>query len=268
MRRLIPPIAILVSALAAVAVARGANPTYVTSPSGFFASWTLTPAPTGRPARPLELLAVRATFDVETAPPGERPDVLRTYDLSFAGVHQNGRSFPHCSPRTVLRGGQGACARARVGNGVVDLLAGGIGDPSDATPCRLALNLYNGPANRLLLVVNGGPDVVVNSATGPMTCPFPIGGLPIVARWTNDRTGSHVRFAMPNAIQHPDQGIENALIHLETQLRSPTVRAGRRRLRITESFTCPRGRFLAFTATVTGTQYPARDGARAFAPCR
>ena len=97
--------------LGAAGAAGAAQPTYLTSPSGYFASWSLTPSPpNGRPAHPLELQAVRATLDVETAPPGERPDVTRTYDLQFGGVHQNSRWFPHCSPRTILRAGREALA--------------------------------------------------------------------------------------------------------------------------------------------------------------
>jgi hypothetical protein len=252
----------------AAAQAATAPPTYVTSPSTYFASWSLTPLPAGRPAHPAQLTAVRATFDVETAPPGERPDITQTYDLFFGGVHQNSRYFAHCSPRTVLRAGQGACARARVGNGIMDLLAGDTGDPSSATPCRLALNLYNGAANRLVLVVAGGPDLIVNGADGPMSCPLPFSGLPIDARWVNDAIGSHVRFRMPRALQHPDQGLDASLIHLDAQLRSPTVRAGARRLRIAESFLCPRGHRLQFAATVIGTADRTRTTARAFAPCR
>ncbi|MDQ6915535.1 MAG: hypothetical protein M3155_06955, partial [Actinomycetota bacterium] len=85
---------------------------------------------------------------------------------------------------------------------------------------------------------------------------------------TNDRMGSHIRFRMPSALQHPDRGEDSALIHLESQLRSPTVRGRGQPLRITESFLCPRGHRLTFTATVTGTADRTPSGARAFAPCQ
>ena len=153
----------------------------------------------------------------------------------------------------------------------MDSLAGLSGNPRSATACRLTLNLYNGPTNHLVLVVSGGPQTRVPGPGRPHNCPLTIPDLPMDASWTNDARGSRLRVHLDDALQHPQQDVDNALVHVEWRLQAAPVRVlvqGRSRSRgIVESFACPRSRRLQATARFTTASGPTAT-ARAFALCR
>ena len=203
--------------LAAAAVAAAASARYRES-------WSISPSTAGTKDHPRPLTSLATALDVTASPRGQRPDLTTDLDLTFAGVHQGSRWFPHCSRRRVLDQGQGACRRALIGQGLVDSLAGLSGNPRSATLCRLALSLYNGPTNHLVLVVSGGPQTRVPGPGRPHNCPLTIPDLPMDASWTNDARGSRLRVHVDDALQHPQQDVDNALVHAEWRLQAAPVR--------------------------------------------
>jgi hypothetical protein len=249
-RKLAIPAAIVAAFLGVTGVAHAA-----TSHS---AAWSVTPAKVGTKAAP-KPTAIKQTFDV-TTDDGTRPTITSDYSLAFQGIHQNTKYFAHCSKQQILTRGQASCSSAKVGNGIVDNLAGLSSDKTSKIPCRLAMNLYNGPTNHLLLVVNGGPNVAVNGPGGAKTCPLSVSDTPIDATFTNSSKGMAIKFHVDEIpLQHPQTGVDNALVHVETNLNLKTkrikVRQGGRtvtkKVGYIESFNRPRSGKLALVAKFT-----------------
>jgi hypothetical protein len=222
------------------------------------ATWSVSPAKIGTKAAP-KPIALKQVFDVSTDD-GTRPAITSDYSLSFQGIHQNTKYFAHCSKQQILSRGVASCSAAKVGSGIVDNLAGLTADKTSRIPCRLALNLYNGPTNHLLLVVNGGPNVAVNGPGGAKTCPLSVSATPIDATFANSSKGVTIKFHVDEIpLQHPQMGLDNALVHVETNLNLKTkrikVRQGGRtvtkKVGYVESFSRPSSGKLALVAKFT-----------------
>jgi hypothetical protein len=266
-RKLALPATIVAAFLGVTGVAQAAT--------NHTAGWSVTPAKVGTKAAP-KPTAIKQVFDV-TTDDGTRPEITSDYSLAFQGIHQNKKYFAHCSKQKILNGGQAACRSAKVGSGIVDNLAGLSSDKTSKIPCRLALNLYNGATNHLILVVNGGPNVAVNGPGGTKTCPLSVSDTPIDATFANSSRGATIKFHVDEIpLQHPQGGVDNALVHVETNLTKTTktvrVRQGGRtvtkRVGYVESFNRPSSGKLALVAKFTAAGTGATATATGFASVR
>jgi hypothetical protein len=266
-RKLAIPAAIIAACFLVTGVAQAATQ--------HSAAWSVSPTKVGTKAAP-KPVSIKQSFDV-TTDDGTRPEITSDYSLAFQGIHQNTKYFAHCSKQKILNSGQASCRSAKVGSGIVDNLAGLSGDKTSKIPCRLGLTLYNGPTNHLLLVVNGGPNTAVNGPGGPKTCPLTVPDTPIDASFRNSTRGVAIKFHVDEIpLQHPQQGVDNALVHVETNLDRKTkhvrVRQGGRTVTKTvgyvESFSKPRNGKLALTASFTKAGTGATSTATGFASVR
>ena len=126
-------------------------------------------------------------------------------------------------------------------------------------------------------MVNGGPNVQVNGPGGPKNCPLSVSDTPIDATFKNSSKGATIKFHVDEIpLQHPQPGLDNALVHVETNLAKTTktvkVRKGGRtvskKVGYVESFNRPSSGKLALVAGFTAAGTGATPTATGFASVR
>jgi len=190
-----------VLAVTAVAVAAQINTYAVTA--------KVTPSSGGSKSKP-KPIALSLAFEVSEAA-GQRPAVVRTYQIGLGKTKVNGGAFPRCSA-TKLNGDQsdsGCPKGSRVGEGKVFNATGNSADLNDrSVRCDLALRLYSDGAKKANLWL---------FPANPGDCPihtFPA----IPAEWVTSGGSPALRFTVPQALRHPLPGLDNALVRTEVNI--------------------------------------------------
>lgn len=174
-------------------------------------------------------LSIRAQFSNDVA--GELPETVSKAVIFFPhGPRVNGRLFPSCNPRRLLRlrGASRACPRgSRLGGGTA---LGASPQFGIGVRERLKVDIYNGKGGRSLIFFLRGLNPVLVS--GMIVAPFKAlrGG-----RW-----GYRLTMPVPKNLQEIASGIFASLLDFRVTTGGSVVRNGRR-YGFIEALACPPG---------------------------
>lgn len=116
-------------------------------------------------------LSYQAVLHIDTDPPGQQPDTSPNTTVYFPSVvKQNAAKLPSCSQADIdgKPSVPAKCNKAMVGNGTASALAGSPGqDAGSSIKENLSVKLYNGGANKVLLVLNAAAPVQIQNAVVP-----------------------------------------------------------------------------------------------------
>ena len=187
--------------------------------------------------------ALNFDFQVEDENPDLRGTPIETFAIGSEGIVTYPKLFPACSFSDANADGHAkSCRKARVGNGLVQVIVGPSADPAAKLLCNLELTLYNlsGMGRRGGMAIRLDADTKQPFLTDPddrtINCPVPI-HVAIKARFVPVRIGgaraSELRFTVPPDLLHPtglDATVRNTESHIARRVSKKTVKiAGQRR---------------------------------------
>ena len=223
--------------LASVAIAAVVSNVYVINAA-------ISPTASGTPVHP-KPSKVRVTWDVSTAPAGERPANVRSYSISLEGFRESTTFFPGCGTSMLQSQGPNGCpGHSYIGGGYFIIEAGPPGNNTSIYngECRVELSIYNGGNHNLSLFVYAG-----SARPGqPAPCPLPRHNTAINVTLAHTGQGISENFSIPYDLLHIF-GTESAVVHgvLGIPKRSKVIkhRAGRtttfHRIGLLETVACP-----------------------------
>jgi hypothetical protein len=188
-------------------------------------------------------IALNFDFQVEDADASLRGTPIETFAIGSEGIVTYPKLFPSCDLSAANSDGHAnACRKARVGDGLVQVIVGPSNDRTAKLLCNLDLTLYNlkGAGKRGGMAIRLDADAKTPPLTDPddrtINCPVPI-HTAIEARFVPVRIGgaraSELRFTVPAELLHPtglDATVRNTESHIRRRVSKGTVKiAGRRR---------------------------------------
>jgi hypothetical protein len=188
-------------------------------------------------------IALNFDFQVEDEDPNLRGTPIEAFAIGGEGVVTYPKLFPSCEYSAANGDGHArACRKARVGNGLVQVIVGPPADRAEKLLCNLKLTLYNlkGVGKRGGMAIRLDADTKAPPLTDPddrtINCPVPI-HTAIEGRFNAVRIGgaraSELRFTVPQDLLHPtglDATVRNTESHIARRVSKGTVKvAGKRR---------------------------------------
>lgn len=241
---------ILVPALALVAVLAVTGVAYAVNV--YTVGGSATPAGQGSASNPYPK-AVSFIFGAKDST-GARATPVKRYTIIFQGLKSFAKYFPKCSfaaandnSRHHIR-----CAKARVGGGVLNSLAGSPSNTASSLKCDQLITLYNS-GRGFFIRLDGGPGGADDKPPAPPTrpdlkCPLPIARA-IDARFKTVRNGGissvALVFNVPADLQTNsglDISVLKASAKIQRRVRRVTVSGRRQRVSILSSTKCKRGK--------------------------
>ncbi len=148
-----------------------------------------------------------------------RPIVIEKYSIRFGGLRTNGNSFPGCTAARInAAGNDSGCPKgSAVGTGDVTNNVGGANNIADKSiVCFLKLTVYNSRNQKAALFLKGGPNQTPS-------CPTEI-SVAIDARFVRRGASTALEFTVPQSLKHPINGLDNAVVDVESKIRRITRR--------------------------------------------
>ena len=231
-----------------------AGAAYAAVTNVYVVSARITPSKSGTVAAPRPV-AIGVGYTVGTAPPGSRPEVVRGYKLSFAGVEENTTFFPGCATSVLTGKGPSKCpAGSLIGSGFQIFEVGPTGSTNTSYDifCRAEEKLFNGGHHNLSLYVYQGPQV----GGQPAPCPVTRGHETININLVNSSAGVAWNYSVPADLRHPITGVDAATTKssLNVLSRSTTVGSGKRKrtIGLFATFNCAHNHQRQIAITFTG----------------
>lgn len=229
-------------ALAGVAVAAVTN--------NYVVFGKVTPVKSGTVKHPMPI-AAQIGWTVSTSPSGQRPNVVKTYNIFSQGIRASTNDFPACSSSTLTASGPSKCARgSQIGKGYFIVEAGPSSSQSAGNvTCRAETLLFNGGGNAnkgegtFILYVYKGAQV-----TGqPAPCPIPNNHQAVAILLSNSTSGLHETFTTPFILRHPYNGVDAAtvksFVSLPAKSRTFSTRVNghsvKKTVGLLETYSCP-----------------------------
>jgi hypothetical protein len=148
---------------------------------------------------------------------GNRPAVVKTYSIRFAGVRVNSSVAAACRSSVLESEGPDACpSKSIVGTGYIENATGATNNIADKSiACNAALSVVNLGNMKAAIYVAGSP-----TATDPREkCAIELAA-PIPAKFVNRPGENSLDFTVPASLTHPGgPAISNAVVNVTSSIK-------------------------------------------------
>jgi hypothetical protein len=193
---------------------------YAAQENDYKVDGSTSPSTAGSKKKP-KAIGIKFDFSVNEKA-GQRPAVVRTYAIKFAGTRVNSSVAAKCSKNVLeAQGPKGCPAKSLVGTGFIENQTGATSNPADKSiECNAALTVVNHGANKASIYVEGDP----NQTDRRKRCAINLAA-PIPAKFSNSKTGSTLSFEVPQSLRHPGSAeLSNAVASVTSSIKKITKR--------------------------------------------
>jgi len=201
----------------------------------YVVSGKITPVKSGTRARPVSV-ATTIGYTVSTQPKGERPNVVKTVQITIQDVRANTNAFKACGTSRLNnpKEGPATCPKGSlVGRGYFIAEVGpSKSQKTVAATCRAELGIYNRGDRTLSYYVYGAPTV---TKTGEC----PLAPLAFAATVRDTSSGLVETIKLPSVVRHPTAATDASLTKAVVSVTRHTTKVKGKKVGLLESFGCP-----------------------------
>jgi len=202
----------------------------------------VTPIKSGTKQHPTPI-GTQISYTVSAVPTGDRPNVVKSEDVTIQGVQANTNDFKGCDTSRLINPSEGpsTCPKgSQIGTGYFMAKIGPSSSQSSKTEvtCRVDLTVFNGTNHKIIYYIYRN---AANKNECPATPDLPT---TMVASLKETNAGLVQSFTIPEHVRHPtvagsNVALDSAAVSTVVQIPAATTTVKNHKVGLVESISCP-----------------------------